>query len=191
MRDEKDWIKLEQENRELREQVALRDEVIAQLQQAVAQLLPKVQQAEQQEAQVLQLQQTVTQLTADMQRVQADAKEKQDRLSKDSHNSHLPPSSDRFVKKTKSLRRASGKKPGGQVGHGGNTLYQVDNPDEVILHAVLTCHSCQHDLSCVPAQVIERRKAAGYSPQTGGGQRTSSRAKGLPPLSGRDQGSFS
>jgi transposase len=165
MRDEKDWIKLEQENRELREQVAQRDEVIAQLQQTVAQLLPKVQQAEQQEAQVLQLQQAVTQLTADMQRVQADSKEKQDRLSKDSHNSHFPPSSDRFVKKTKSLRKPSGKKPGGQSGHEGNTLYQVDNPDEVILHAVETCHSCQHDLSRVPAQVVERRQELDIPPK--------------------------
>src|SRR2546427_8811140 len=29
----------------------------------------------------------------------------QDRLSKDSHNSHLPPSSDRFTRKPKSLRK--------------------------------------------------------------------------------------
>jgi len=45
--------------------------------------------------------------------------ELEDRLAKDSHNSHLPPSSDRFgrQKKTKSQRHRSGKKPGGQTGH--------------------------------------------------------------------------
>ena len=35
-------------------------------------------------------------------------------LAKDSHNSHLPPSSDRFHRQPKSLRTKSGKKPGGQ-----------------------------------------------------------------------------
>src|SRR5216684_6842256 len=34
----------------------------------------------------------------------------QDQLKKDSHNSHLPPSSDRFHRQPKSLRQQSGKK---------------------------------------------------------------------------------
>ncbi|MFL5656554.1 MAG: DUF6444 domain-containing protein [Ktedonobacteraceae bacterium] len=40
----------------------------------------------------------------------------QDRLAKDSHNSHLPPSSDRFVRRPKSLRTKSEKKSDGQQG---------------------------------------------------------------------------
>ncbi|WP_374229204.1 DUF6444 domain-containing protein [Ktedonobacter sp. SOSP1-52] len=38
----------------------------------------------------------------------------EEQQAKDSHNSHLPPSSDRFGKRKKSLRKPSGKKPRGQ-----------------------------------------------------------------------------
>src|SRR5438105_3423245 len=57
-------------------------------------------------------------------------------LAKDSHNSSLPPSSDRFVRVPKSLRKKSGKKPGGQPGHRGHSLQQVKVPDEVLIHSV-------------------------------------------------------
>lgn len=53
-------------------------------------------------------------------------------LAKDSHNSSLPPSSDRFVRSPKSLRQKSGKKPGGQQGHRGHHLKPVEIPDTVI-----------------------------------------------------------
>jgi transposase len=46
--------------------------------------------------------------------------------AKDSHNSNLPPSSDRFVRLPKSLKQKSGKKPGGQNGHRGHHLQQVE-----------------------------------------------------------------
>lgn len=53
----------------------------------------------------------------------------QDRLDKDSHNSSFPPSSDRFVRQPKSLRKKSGKKPGAQKGHPGHHLKQVQAVD--------------------------------------------------------------
>jgi len=78
--------------------------------------------------------------------------------AKDSHNSSLPPSSDRFVRPPKSLRQKSGKSPGGQTGHRGHHLRQVQTPDEVLIHPVLACEHCQHDLRAQKASVPERRQ---------------------------------
>ena|SRR5258708_6561685 len=47
------------------------------------------------------------------------------RLAKDSHNSGKPPSSDGLARKTRSLRKRSGKQPGEQLGHRGETLHWV------------------------------------------------------------------
>src|SRR5207244_12668375 len=53
--------------------------------------------------------------------------------AKDSHNSSLPPSSDRFVRPPKSLRKKSGKSPGGQNGHRGHHIRQAEMPDAVLI----------------------------------------------------------
>lgn len=82
----------------------------------------------------------------------------QGRLAKDSHNSSLPPSSDRFVHPVKSLRTKSGKKPGGQVGHQGHHLQQVASPDEVHIHPVVVCSHCRHNLHEEVARIAERRQ---------------------------------
>ena len=142
-----DYQRLKEENRVLREENAT-------LRALVAELLPLKTQVEE----LLPLKMQVEDLSTQIKQLERSQK-------KDSHNSHLPPSSDRFVKKTKSLRRASGKKPGGQVGHEGNTLYQVSNPDEIIVHEVSVCPICQHDLKHVPAQVIERRQELDIPPK--------------------------
>src|SRR5713226_5763589 len=81
-----------------------------------------------------------------------------DRLSKDSHNSHLPPSSDRFGRKPKSLRTKSEKQSGGQPGHPGSSLSFSSTPDEVIEQQVERCEACQHDLQAVAACGRERRQ---------------------------------
>lgn len=84
----------------------------------------------------------------------------EEQLSKDSHNSSLPPSSDRFVrqKKSRSLRTSSGKKAGGQQGHSGTTLEMSETPDEVVVLLVPPCQHCQADLSTITATSRERRQ---------------------------------
>ena len=84
----------------------------------------------------------------------------QDRVKKNSSNSGLPPSSDRFArqKKNRSLRVRSGKKPGGQKGHPGQTLSLVANPDETVIHPVQSCEYCRRDLREVQSIWGERRQ---------------------------------
>src|SRR6266516_4206673 len=86
------------------------------------------------------------------------------KLAKDSHNSHLPPSSDRFQRQPKSLRKKSGKKPGGQAGHPGSTLKLSPTPDQVIVHPVERCQHCQRDLREVESLQVERRQVLDLRP---------------------------
>ena len=71
------------------------------------------------------------------------------RLGLNSSNSGKPPSSDGLSKppRTSSLRERSGKKPGGQKGHKGETLRQVADPDEVVDHYPANCSGCGGGLS--------------------------------------------
>ena len=68
----------------------------------------------------------------------------EERLAKDSHNSHKPPSSDGLAKKPSpsSLRTKTQRKPGGQQGHRGCTLLPVDCPDEIVRHVPEHCACC-------------------------------------------------
>ena len=76
----------------------------------------------------------VQSLTATVDARSAEVAELKGRLAKDSNKSRKPPSSD-GLRKPKSLRKASGKKRGGQNGHPGSTLRQVAKPDHVVDHA--------------------------------------------------------
>ncbi len=91
----------------------------------------------------------------------------QERQSKDSHNSHLPPSSDRFSrqKKTRSQRKRSGKKAGGQEGHDGHHLAFSLTPDAVLVRTVEQCDHCQADLRSVSVKKTERRQVIDVPPQ--------------------------
>ena len=66
------------------------------------------------------------------------------RLGLNSSNSGKPPSSDglRRPARVASLRESSGKKPGGQQGHGGETLRQSAEPDVIVDHFPAICSGC-------------------------------------------------
>lgn len=85
----------------------------------------------------------------------------QEQVAKNSQNSSLPPSSDRFSRQntSRSLRRKSGKKPGGQPGHQGHNLPMSMEPTKRIVLAVVThCQHCQANVTEVAAKTIERRQ---------------------------------
>jgi transposase len=85
---------------------------------------------------------------AEIAALKAQIAELERRLGLNSSNSGKPPSSDGLKKpaRVKSLRERSGKAPGGQKGHKGETLRQVTDPNEVVDHYPPACSMCGVDL---------------------------------------------
>ena len=82
------------------------------------------------------------------------------RLGLNSGNSSKPPSSDglRRPARTSSFRHRGMRKPGGQTGHEGYTLRQVEKPDHVINCPLDKCPHCQQSLEEVASsQMIKRQ----------------------------------
>ncbi len=80
-------------------------------------------------------------------------------LSKNSKNSSKPPSSDGFKKPSpKSLRKNGKRKTGGQPGHEGKTLNQVESPDIIVTHTADRCESCSTSLVAVECLGVELRQ---------------------------------
>jgi transposase len=154
MTAEEELIHLRHENRLLQEHVSVQQETISVQSELITRQQEQITLLERE----LGLQQE--QLTQFAEQVQA----LHERLAKDSHNSHLPPSSDRFSRQPKSLRKKSGKKPGGQQGHPGKTLMFTSSPDEVIVHPVERCEQCQADLRHIPPSMVERRQVVDVPP---------------------------
>ena len=102
----------------------------------------------------------IEKLNSQVKQLTVQVKELEAKLSKNSSNSDKPPNSDGFNKplKTQSLRDTSGKKPGGQQGHTGNTLKQVKNPDHIVVHAPKACSLCGYNLSSVKEEKIMEEK---------------------------------
>jgi transposase len=138
---EEELVSLREEKKALREQLAQRDELIQQQQALLAEQNALIQHHAQQ-----------------MSRLSEQVKSLRERLSKDSHNSHLPPSSDRCGRKPKSLRNPSEKQSGGQPGHPGASLPFSSTPDEITQLRVERCEACQQDLHAVAACGRERRQ---------------------------------
>jgi transposase len=78
---------------------------------------------------------------------------------KNSGNSSIPPSKDENrPKRNTSLREKTGRRPGGQTGHKGNTLKMVSNPDIVDEHKPCYCGGCGNDLSKLPFEFAGKRQ---------------------------------
>jgi transposase len=91
----------------------------------------------------------------------------EEQLAKNSRNSSKPPSSDGLKKpQPKSLREKGQGKTGGQVGHKGKTLLLVSDPAEILRHRLETCPACQHDLSAVRVEKLEKRQVFDIPPRT-------------------------
>src|SRR5215210_3504341 len=90
----------------------------------------------------------VERLTGEVSELRAENEELRGRLGTDSHNSSKPPSSDGPGSKPhpKSRRVPSGRKPGGQPGHRGQTLQQVETPDVVAVDRPVACRGCGQSL---------------------------------------------
>jgi transposase len=87
--------------------------------------------------------------------------ELQRRLDLDSSTSSKPPSSDGLKKKPRvlgSLRGRSDKKSGGQVGHKGDTLKQVETPDRIERHTASVCGRCCASLTASMQTRMEKRQ---------------------------------
>ena len=105
---------------------------------------------------ILSLQEQVEMLTQRVSKL-----EKQ--ISKNSRNSSKPPSTDginkpKGDKKTKSLRKRSGKKRGGQKGHKGHHLEKAEKPDHIIPLTVTSCPCCADHLAEVPVNGYNSRQ---------------------------------
>ena len=100
--------------------------------------------------------------------LEAEIAELRRQLGQNSQNSSKPPSTDSpFTKPApKSLRRKSGRKPGGQPGHPGSTLTLVADPNERLRHEPGQCAACGADLAAAPEVGMERRQVFDLPPMT-------------------------
>ncbi len=81
---------------------------------------------------------------------------------KNSSNSSIPPSQESIVarelRRTKLLRKPSGKPSGGQPGHEGHTLKTVAEPDRIIRHEPAYCKCCGRPLEGIPYRKIRKKQ---------------------------------
>jgi transposase len=89
------------------------------------------------------------------------------RLKQNPRNSSRPPSSEGLAKpapRPRSLRKRSGRKPGGQDGHKGTTLAQAARPDREVRHEPGCCGRCGTGLAGRPVTAVERRQVFDLQP---------------------------
>ena len=90
--------------------------------------------------------------------------ELQARLNQNSQNSSRPPSSDGYRKVAKLNKKETIKPQGGQAGHKGDTLCQVDNPDEIVSCRPSRC-TCGHEFIAQEEMVLQTKRQVFEIPQ--------------------------
>lgn len=89
-----------------------------------------------------------------------DSSSSSEKPEKNSSNSSVPPSQEsiaaRELRRTKSLRKLSGKPSGGQPGHKGSTLQSVSMPDRIIQHEPAYCKCCGRPLDGIEYRKIRK-----------------------------------
>ena len=111
----------------------------------------------QQYAEIAKLNRNIESLNHQIRKKDKELARLRDRLSQyespdnNSGNSSTPPSKERMkdeiVRRTKTLRKPSGKKPGGQKGHEGHRLSCTATPDEVVDDTPNYCTNCGESLA--------------------------------------------
>lgn len=94
-------------------------------------------------------------------RLEAENAELRTRLGLNSTNSHKPPSSDGYAKKTTQpgIPKADGRKNGGQVGHRGKTLTRTAHPDVLEIHLPERCCHCARPIESNEAcEIVDSRQ---------------------------------
>lgn len=104
----------------------------------------------------------IAELSAEIASLNQTIRELKEQLNKNSKNSSKPPSSDGLkkpaLKKNKSLREASGKKPGAQEGHDGVHLSVISNPDHTKDYMHSDCTGCPHRSKCLAKACIKETR---------------------------------
>jgi transposase len=108
---------------------------------------------------VVSLRAELAETRAGLEQAQQRIAELEARLKQTPRNSSKPPSSEGLGKPApRSLRKKSGRRPGGQDGHEGTTLSQVAQPDREQRHEPGCCGRCGAGLAGRPVTGVERRQ---------------------------------
>jgi transposase len=116
---------------------------------------------------VVSLRQELTEARAELAEARERIAELEARLRQSPRNSSKPPSSEGLGKPApapRSLRKKTGRKPGGQDGHKGQTLVQVPGPDREVRHEPGCCGNCGAGLADRPVTGVERRQVFDLRP---------------------------
>jgi transposase len=138
-------------NARLRELLAERDAEVAVLRGQVAELGV--------------LRARAAELLAEAAGLQAQVADLSARVGMNSKNSSKPPSSDGLGRPApKSLRKASGRKPGRPKGQPGATMALTDSPDRRVRHVPSRCAGCGESLAGAAETGMERRQVTEIPP---------------------------